>query len=236
MFRELDLPFSRSEVLRGISELNLNKSAGPDGILNEFLLYAKIVFRIICLHCSINFYTSDTFQRSGGEGYIVPIHKSGDPSNVNNFRGITLLSVIGKLFTRLINSRLTHWAENYYIYVESQAGFISKMGTIDNIFVLHGLVNHLINDNKQLFCAFVDYSKAFDYPVRQNIWYKLHNLGIRGKLFKTIKSMYSHITSQVRLNNNLGEIFESNLGVRQGESLTLPLCHVFERFRRRIIS
>ena len=40
------------------------------------------------------------------EGYIVPIHKNGSTSNVDNYRGITLLSVLGKLFTRILNTRL----------------------------------------------------------------------------------------------------------------------------------
>ena len=60
-----------------------------------------------------------------------------------NYRGITLFSTLGKLFTKILNSRLTDWAENYGVYVEAQAGFRSKMGTIDNIFVLHGLITHI---------------------------------------------------------------------------------------------
>ena len=55
-------------------------------------------------------------------------------------RGITLLSTLGKLFTRVINNRLSQWAEEYSVYIEAQAGFRSGMGTVDNIFVLHGLI------------------------------------------------------------------------------------------------
>ena len=44
---------------------------------------------------------------------------------------------------------LTEWAEEYHIYVEAQAGFWINMGTIDNIFVLHGVINHLLNENKK---------------------------------------------------------------------------------------
>ena len=73
------------------------------------------------------------------KGYIVPIHKKGNIHNVDNYRGITLLSVMGKLLTRILNTRLTNWAETYYVYIEAQAEFRSEMGTVDNIFVLHGL-------------------------------------------------------------------------------------------------
>ena len=67
----------------------------------------------------------------------MPLHKKGDINKVENYRGITLLSTLGKLFSRILNNRLTDWAEEYHIYVEAQAGFRKNMGTIDNIF-LHG--------------------------------------------------------------------------------------------------
>ena len=59
-----------------------------------------------------------------------------------------------------------------YIYIEGQSGFRSGMGTIDNIFVLHSLINHFVNNNNKLFCAFADFSKAFDYVARDNLWHK----------------------------------------------------------------
>ena len=94
---------------------------------------------------------------------------------------------MGKLFTRVLNTRLTGWAENYQVYIEAQAGFRSNMGTTDNIFVLHGLITHLINQGKRLFCAFVDFSKAFDFVNRDNLWYKRMKLGVRGNILNGIK-------------------------------------------------
>ena len=76
------------------------------------------------------------------------------------FRGITLLSTLGKLFTRILNNRLNKWAEMYNVYIEAQAGFRKHMGTVDS---LNGLITHCINENKYLYCCFVDFTKAFDY-------------------------------------------------------------------------
>lgn len=87
----------------------------------------------------------------------------------NNYRGITLLSVLGKLFTRVINNRSSDWAESYGVHIEAQTGFRSNLGTSDNIYVLHGLINHFINNNKQFYCAFIAFSKAFDYVNRDNL-------------------------------------------------------------------
>ena len=75
------------------------------------------------------------FPKNWTLGEIIPFHKKGDKSNVQNYRGITLLSTLSKLFTRILNNRLTSWAEDYGIYIEAQAGFRKHMSTVDNIFV-----------------------------------------------------------------------------------------------------
>ena len=75
------------------------------------------------------------------------------------------------------------------------------MGTVDNLFVLNYLVAHFLNQNKQLYCVFVDFTKAFDYVVRDNLWYKLLKVGVRGRMFDIIKSIYSTVKSQVKHNN-----------------------------------
>ena len=94
------------------------------------------------------------------------------------------------------------------------------MGTTDNIFVMHGVINHLLNKGEKLFCAFVDFTKAFDYVVREVIWYKLIKIGVRGKILNIIMSMYKHVKSKVKINNSISIGFECNLGVRQGECLS----------------
>lgn len=101
------------------------------------------------------------------------------------------------------------------------------MSTVDNIFVLHGLVSHILNHGKKLYCAFVDFTKAFDYIVRENLWYKLIKLGLRGNILNIVKSMYSAIKSRVKYNNCLSNEFLCSLGVRQGECLSPLLFSLF---------
>ena len=55
---------------------------------------------------------------------------------------------------------------NFNVYVEAQAGFRKNMSTVDNIFVLNSLITHVLNQNKKLYCAFVDFTKEFDFVVR----------------------------------------------------------------------
>ena len=111
------------------------------------------------------------FPTSWSEGYIVPLHKKGSTTDVSYYRGITLLNTLGKLFTRILNNRLTEWAEQYSVYIVFTGGFyIKQMGTTDNLFILHGIMSHNVKQRTQLVCAFIDFNKAFDYVVRDNLW------------------------------------------------------------------
>jgi len=101
------------------------------------------------------------------------------------------------------------------------------MSTVDNSFVLHGVITHMIKQGKKLYCSFIDFSKAFDYVERITVWAKFIKLGIRGKMWTVLKSIYSHVKSRVRFNNNLGNEFSCFLGVRQGESLSPFLFAMF---------
>ena len=96
------------------------------------------------------------------------------------------------------------------------------MGTIDNLYLLHGLISHVTNQGYKLYCAFVDFTKAFDYVVRDNLRYKLIKYGLRGRVVNIIMSIYSSVNSRVKHNNYLGNEFYCGLGVRQGECL-IPL-------------
>ena len=90
------------------------------------------------------------------------------------------------------------------------------MGTVDNIFILNSLITHLLNQNKQLYCVFVDFTKAFDFIVRDILWYKLLNFGVRGRMLDIIRSICNIVKSQVKHNNITSDVFFSNIGVRQG--------------------
>ena len=136
-----------------------------------------------------------------------------------------MLSAVGKLFTRVLKNRLIAWAENYSVLIEEQAGF--RPGTVDNIFVLHGLIAHILDQENKLYCAFIDYTKAFDNVVRENLWYKMINYGLRGKSLNIIISVYSELKSRVKYTNTLSNEFFCSLGVRQGECLSPLLLSLF---------
>jgi hypothetical protein len=163
MFDELESDLTDAEVMKAIGQLKLNKAAGPDLLINEFFQCGK---EYLCPYLTKLFnavYCAGYFPRAWSEGVIVPVHKKGSIHKAENYRGITLLSVLGKLFTRTLNNRLTNWAEEYQVYIEAQGGFRSGHSTVDSIFTLHNIVTWFINSKKKLYCTFIDYRKAFDY-------------------------------------------------------------------------
>ena len=84
----------------------------------------------------------------------------------------------------------------------------------------YNLITHSLNNNQRLYCAFVDFTKAFNFVVRDILWFKLIRLGVRGKMLNIIKSIYSRVKSRVKHNNSLSEPFTCDIGVRQGECLS----------------
>ena len=227
MFEELNVPFTYEEISTACWQLRTNKSAGPDKLINEFFIYGKDILSTTLLILFNKLFGMGYFPKEWSEGSIIPLHKKGSINDVENYRGITLLSTLGKLFSRMLNNRLSNWAEHYYILIEAQAGFRPGMGTVDNIFILHGLLTHYLNHGKKLFCAFVDFTKALDYVVRDNLWFKLVKLGLRGNILKIIKSMYDSVKSRVKFCDKVGNEFFCSLGVRQGECLSPLLFSLF---------
>ena len=128
-------------------------------------VYAKLVNLIL---------TSGTLPKSWLSGIIVPIYKNkGDIKQPENYRPITLLSCLGKLFTCIVNQRLTDYIESNNLLNHNQCGFRRNHSTVDNICVIHMLSEYCKTRRTKLLCAFVDLQKAFDSVWRSALWAKL---------------------------------------------------------------
>ena len=221
----VDDPIELKELEGAIKTLKTDKSAGEDLILNEFILNAPRNVKLAILMLFNNILLLEYFPSCWAVGNIVPIFKSGDKNDTNNYRGITILSCMGKLFTKILNNRLTKWAESFDVLDETQYGFRKSRSTVDCIFIIHGLIELLLAQGKQLFCVFIDYEKAFDYLDRAAMWAKLLKMGSSSKSVRLMKNMYSKIRLTVR--GDEGRYFMSNLGLLQGESTSPILFSLF---------
>ena len=154
-------------------------------------------------------------------GNIIPVYKNkGDRSSPENYRGISLLSCFGNVFTSLINTRLTYSLNSNKALLENQTGFRRGYSTMDHVFTLKSLIDIFLHKKKELFCAFVDFKKTFDTVWRSGLWIKLISFGITGKLLNGIRNIYNNIKSCVQVNGQKSDYFSCYTGVRQGENLS----------------
>ena len=194
----INMPFILEELKKHIIFLKNNKSHGIDYILNEFLKNCPEELLVVIVKFFNIILESGIVPNAWTIGIIKPLYKNkGDINDVNNYRGITLLSCLGKLFTSILNSRLYAYLTRENILGNEQAGFRSQHSTLDHIFALHILSKFYIDQKKPLFCAFVDYSKAFDFVNRTHMWQKLLSSNINGKVLNVIKNIYENAKSQV---------------------------------------
>ena len=141
--------------------------------------------------------------------------------------GITLVSCFSKIFTGVLNNRLTQWAESNNVLSDSQFGFRKGRSTTDAIFVLNGIIQKILNEKGRLFCAFVDLKKAFDSIYLNGLWFKLYKLGVNAKTLRIIKDMYNNVKTCVRGCNSYSDFFECAVGLKQGEVISPILFSLF---------
>ena len=108
-----------------------------------------------------------------------------------------------------------------------QAGFRASHSTMDHVFTLHHIIDYYRQKGKQIYCAFVDYTKAFDLVNRSALWCKLFDQGISGKILKIIQNMYTEAKSCVKVGGKLSDYFQCTAGVRQGENLSPILFAIY---------
>lgn len=162
------------------------------------------------------------------KGYINPIFKKGDKEDPSNYRGITINSCLGKLFTKILNNRLSKFLTDNKIIKDEQIGFTKNKRTTDHMFVLKTLVeSHTMKGSKPLYTCFVDFKSAFDTVWHEGLLYKLRKSGVSDKFYNIIKNMYSKTEVSVKVGNQLTEFFKSNIGVRQGDNLSPTLFKIF---------
>jgi len=143
-----------------------------------------------------------------------------------NYRPITILSCLGKLFTSILNERLTNFSNIYGITNQNQAGFRKTFSTVDHIFSLYYLINLMKKQKHTFFVGFIDFSRCFDSIPRVELFTKLLNNGVNGKFIAVIRNMYNSIKTCINLKGNIPAFYSPKCGILQGESLS-PMLFSF---------
>ena len=123
VFEELDSSITAVEVQKCMNSLKQGKACGTDNLLNEYFLEAGDILLSHITDLFNAILDSGCFPDNLTEGIIVPLFKKGDENDVNNFRGVTLVSCLSKLFTAVLYKRVNDWSEKYNTVSDAQFGF-----------------------------------------------------------------------------------------------------------------
>uniref|UniRef100_A0A914XBV3 Reverse transcriptase domain-containing protein n=1 Tax=Plectus sambesii TaxID=2011161 RepID=A0A914XBV3_9BILA len=209
-----------TKVKAAIKSLKNGKAPGVDQIMTEMLKAGGDVL-VQRLHTLLGIiWTAEQVPEAWKKLIIIPILKKGDNRKCKNYCGISLLSIVGKVFTKIIQSRLQKLREQ--TSREEQAGFRPNRGCIDQIFALRQVIEEWIWCSKRLVVVFIDFKSAFDCIHWPSLWSALETKQVSPKVIQLLQALYDGSVSRVRVSNELSNEFPIRTGVRQRD-VVLPL-------------
>ena len=159
------------------------------------------------------------------DALIVPIPKKGDLSLCDNWWGISLLDVGGKIFAKVIQQRLQSVTER--VLPDTQCGFRSGRGYTDMIFCARQLIEKSLEHNAKLFLLFVDLMKAYDSVSREALWCVLKKYGVPPSMLSIVHSLHDGMSAEVTVNGQVAPEFEICNGLKQGCVIAPTLFNLY---------
>lgn len=211
----LDNPLSLDEVKKAIKGQKNKKAVGIDNIAGELLKYGGEQLHHIIWQLFQRIWDEEKVPPEFKVSRIQTLYKNkGDRSDCNSYRGISLLSVPGKIFARVLLNRLLPVSEK--LLPETQFGFRPDRGTCEAIFSIRQLQEKSREQSQPLYLCFVDLEKAFDCVPREALWTLLAKLGCSEKFVRMIRLLHDDMICCVTYNGEQSEFFSVNCGVKQG--------------------
>lgn len=214
-----EVNLSKNGIFNLLRNLDIKKSPGPDNISNVFLNryaiwvaeYLYIIYKKSLESCMI----PDDWRSAR----IVPIHKSGSPLELNNYRPVSLTSTACKLLEHILfKAIMTHLEDNNLLHA-NQHGFRAGLSTITQLAEITDDFLSVVNMRGQIDAVFLDFSKAFDVVPHADLVTKLHSMGIEPNIIRWIACYLSSRKQYVAVNDCVSDTLDVHSGVPQGSVL-----------------
>ena len=223
-----DIPnpkLSVGQIYDKISKLRPKLSSGPDGVPNYFL--------VKCI-CTVSYPLFILFQKSldlavfptvWKHSFVVPIFKSGDNTNIENYRSVCIQSAIPKLFDSIIYDQIYFHCKE--LLLSQQHGFSSGRSTVTNLLIFQQYLLGALEKGYQVDVIYTDFSKAFDSVDHGILLRKLGSFGFSNHMIHWFASSLSGLTQQVRIGNAKSSYIKVCSGVPQGGHCSPLLFNIF---------
>jgi hypothetical protein len=207
------------EIIKIIKELETKNSSGHDLLSNRMLKKEMSWFATILPSLINSSMEEGIFPKVLKKATVIPVFKKGEKDNMNNYRPISLLPVMSKVFEKVINTRITKVLDNKGYIDENQYGFRKNHSTEDAILKFTDEIERDISEKKHVVSVFVDVSKAFDSCDHTILINKIRKIGLYGQSLELIKSYLKDREQIIWVNDKCGGTFKINIGVGQGTIL-----------------
>ena len=170
-----------------LSNLDPSKATGADGIGNKLL---KESAAAICAPLSKLFQQSmntGIFPSSWKFASVTALHKKGSAHECNNYRPISLLPCISKVFEKLVFNNMYAYLINHKLISSHQSGFRPGDSTVRQLVSICHKINQSLDNGDEVLSVFLDFRKAFDKVWHKGLLFKLNKIGIKGNLLKWIE-------------------------------------------------
>ena len=187
-------------VKRVIMNRDLSKASGPDCFPVVVLNNCEPELSYILAELSNNCLKESCFPDWWKVSSVVPVFKNvGKRSTAKNYRSVSLLSVVSKVFEKLVNNRIVDHLEKCGLFSDSQYGFRSSRSTADLLTGVSGRIARAFNSSEATRAVTLDISKAFEKVWHADLLHKLKSSGISRQIFGLISSFFINRQPQVVL-------------------------------------
>ena len=210
---------TENEISKEIKKLNTKKAVGPDGISAKILQTCENLItkplKMIFNQAILTGEYPDILKIAR----VTPIFKKGNKTEMSNYRPVSILGPINKIFEKLLYKRLYKFLTKYEILYKYQFGFRKGHSTTLALIEIIDNIKCAIDNDNYVLGIFLDLSKAFDTVNHKILLNKLHHYGIRGQTNKLFESYLTNRMQFVKIGNKKSSNLEINCGVPQGSVL-----------------